>query len=945
MPGSGIQDGPRHINLYVHAIRYDDCSGGPTLGQIGQAIQGMNQAFNPHDIWFNLVCIDDVCSSLAHENNCMIPSYYSTFSNTKGINLYLTVGNNDTSCTMTGQTQSPLPSKNCWAAWYSHIPTHEVGHCLGLDHTFLPGECVTRDSSSPHYNCALAGDGFCDTPADNENYAAVNGDCTWNYDLAQQWGIVDACESRVYETDPSLVMSYSGCGYRFSNQQALRMRDYAHSGSAGPPADPYQYKAFYISSPTVWDAPQKFNVDVIVASTLDVLGTTVEMAPGKKIILLDGSELLVNDSKITVANLAVCSPSGNGVMWQGIEVHAASAATFINIENGSVIEKAYRGLYLATPSESGAWINIRDSHFRNNYNSIYFIKSTSSTPALKIRNTSFEVDPDYPLSTYSRQIYLSNFNLLATSGIHFKNTKDILATKAGGVYSYNGYVNISGGTQEGFEKGIEGISFANMQPVLVRNFASAKSANHISVSNRRGNLFKGLNITTGDRPNLSGAGNNFGLKLEKSQLSTIRDNDFYDADPTPNKLSRTGIIVDRNGAERLIVGVNNDFSNMPQAISTSYENSGVELLCNYNSGNTKDFNCVQIKDRQGVLSAQAGNTFSNPNGFFSFTNINSAFKVEYFYGISTAEFPASVSPTVNRIPTQLTGCLYSAPPQITDIGEAEGEYADITQQLNGLYPLIGTNLPNESEIQGQIQHLEVQLADVYSQAFALILAPEEGSVDDSLLVVWLQRVNSFESISQIAYVHLQNREYSAAWTLYNNIPILFNLDSIQQQEWEQMGWLFNFMVPVFSQGRWEGDLTSGEVQNLETFADTSTTGAGLMARHILEFFYTDQPESLKGNKEIYSSKNDGVSNSEMPGISWRITPVPASNELTIRLYDFDPKANYSGVLSNFHGIRMQEWMLRNAQTRLELQKIPSGVYFMQLFRDERLLGTQKLIVH
>jgi len=163
LPGGGIQDGPRYVNLYVHAIRYDDCSGGPTLSQIGLALDNLNTAFNPHDIWFNVVCIDEICSSLSYTNNCIIPTLYTSHSNQNGLNLYLTVGDNEPSCELSGQSEFPLPSKNCWAAYYNHIPTHEIGHCLGLDHTFIGNECVTRDPNNSNYNCEVEGDGFCNS--------------------------------------------------------------------------------------------------------------------------------------------------------------------------------------------------------------------------------------------------------------------------------------------------------------------------------------------------------------------------------------------------------------------------------------------------------------------------------------------------------------------------------------------------------------------------------------------------------------------------------------------------------------------------------------------------------------------------------------------------------------------------------------------------------------
>jgi hypothetical protein len=117
-----------------------------------------------------------------------------------------------------------------------HTWAHEIGHFLSLPHTFFGWEFTdeTFDFNEPapefiegwgvekvdRSNCADAGDGFCDTPADY---------------LADRWSCNSNSQSNLAQVDPDGVgfrsdgryfMSYSndGCMDRFSEEQIGAMR-------------------------------------------------------------------------------------------------------------------------------------------------------------------------------------------------------------------------------------------------------------------------------------------------------------------------------------------------------------------------------------------------------------------------------------------------------------------------------------------------------------------------------------------------------------------------------------------------------------------------------------------------------------------------------------------------------------------------------------------------
>lgn len=105
---------------------------------------------------------------------------------------------------------------------------HELGHYMGLPHTFAGGTAnqYVHDVNTPvviggvSHTCIQTGDGFCDTPADpDDNSCSYNGQCQ-----------LISCNPSLdplgvpYSPDPTLLMSYYSCRNRFSDEQHQRMR-------------------------------------------------------------------------------------------------------------------------------------------------------------------------------------------------------------------------------------------------------------------------------------------------------------------------------------------------------------------------------------------------------------------------------------------------------------------------------------------------------------------------------------------------------------------------------------------------------------------------------------------------------------------------------------------------------------------------------------------------
>jgi hypothetical protein len=104
--------------------------------------------------------------------------------------------------------------------------SHELGHYFGLPHTFIdPPTQYVHDFDHPifingvKYTCKQTGDGFCDTPADLEDFCSANNTaCIVTCSVSDPLGIT-------YSPDATNLMSYyTECANRFSLEQQERMR-------------------------------------------------------------------------------------------------------------------------------------------------------------------------------------------------------------------------------------------------------------------------------------------------------------------------------------------------------------------------------------------------------------------------------------------------------------------------------------------------------------------------------------------------------------------------------------------------------------------------------------------------------------------------------------------------------------------------------------------------
>lgn len=228
------------VRLYVRIIRDDQGRDAAcTVEDVIETFKHTKKFFDPHGICLQLVGIDFIDRATLLDigqtnpwgphlrDDCLTMFVVKTLENEDGElgggNAYRIPNRFFAVSAAKGGVDASKPGTTT---------AHEIGHCLGLLHTFETAkgtENVTRDKNNSCFDCEDDGDYLCDTPAD-PNKRTINGkevtvrdhiDGNCNY-----VGVFfDNCNEG-YRTDISNVMAYSlwRCVTKFTQGQGARMR-------------------------------------------------------------------------------------------------------------------------------------------------------------------------------------------------------------------------------------------------------------------------------------------------------------------------------------------------------------------------------------------------------------------------------------------------------------------------------------------------------------------------------------------------------------------------------------------------------------------------------------------------------------------------------------------------------------------------------------------------
>lgn len=325
-------NGPYSVRVFFHIIRRSNGTGGQSSAILPNCLNILNNDFNAHNINFinggnDFIDSDDffgyvddqTCSGCTdcdftqlintriHEDAIdiyILPPYVFNGGRASGIpGRALVIGGN---ATFNG-VNSSLP--------VSQVLSHEMGHCLGLFHTFHGTcTCENRDCNGNTVGCpelvngtngTTCGDLVSDTPADPIRLFSVSlgSTCTWNNTTMRD------ANNQLYNPDERLIMAYTypQCMQLFTNGQGTRMREHLATSSILQsriiPNDIFIQNETFSSGQTILTANNSITAgrsvttgsegDVVVTTNSDVAfqaGSVIKLMPGFNAV--SGSQFL-----------------------------------------------------------------------------------------------------------------------------------------------------------------------------------------------------------------------------------------------------------------------------------------------------------------------------------------------------------------------------------------------------------------------------------------------------------------------------------------------------------------------------------------------------------------------------------------------------------------------------------------------------------------------------
>ena len=307
-------EGPYQIRVFINYVDMDNWTANADLaGRTFNTLAFLNSVFNPFQIYF------------IGENYSCEGNYQILPGNTNSEHLHAgaidifdrgdTGGQTGYGFYIPNDFLETTGSENGVPASQSFVIIHEMGHQLGLSHTFYPEGAtggtgcyeLTTTCSSGNSPCFCCGDFVCDTPISQQNITA-SSDCSSSLSPSG----LPLAVFRNY-------MSYTvpgRCRDQFSPGQVARMWDYLAKAPVllAVQAQPLIYPA---------NTPSGTSGDIIVESGELIINSPLEMLPGSKIFVEKGAKLTIN-STITGA----C-----GKMWKGIIVEGDASDNSQSVAN------------------------------------------------------------------------------------------------------------------------------------------------------------------------------------------------------------------------------------------------------------------------------------------------------------------------------------------------------------------------------------------------------------------------------------------------------------------------------------------------------------------------------------------------------------------------------------------------------------------------------------
>ena len=227
----------RVIPIHAVIIRKSDGTGGISTNDIMNCIFNANQTFDRMNVSFQL-CKTTYVDDDAHANHLF--SYYENpdritstdlinYDVDNALNIFFVPKANASWSNFPSGTYDHIMMKNthCDLSLPNSkgIFMHEIGHWLGLYHTFETANGVEMVNGS---NCGIAGDLICDTPADSRNLITSS-----HCNIVAPSSLTDANGDQYSPMINNIMSYYQSCLQKFTPEQEAIMQTHLLTTRSG----------------------------------------------------------------------------------------------------------------------------------------------------------------------------------------------------------------------------------------------------------------------------------------------------------------------------------------------------------------------------------------------------------------------------------------------------------------------------------------------------------------------------------------------------------------------------------------------------------------------------------------------------------------------------------------------------------------------------------------
>lgn len=994
-PPASIQQSAYTFRIYVHIIRNSDGTGGRSVKDVKSAVEKLNEDFSPHNIQFDLSCIEYLDNNIffnipellpCDESNIWILVFglYPIFlqnTHTDGLDIYLLPNSSNfkgglangvpgTALVVGGTT-----SMDNVDVGLSSALSHEMGHCLGLFHTFHGSlaepygcpELVNQPISSLYCqpdvvepNCCDCGDYVCDTPADP--YLGFNVDietCFWLGPITfcddSTVPIQDA-EGNYYSPSTTNIMAYSpiSCYEGFTLGQEIRMKMhilYNPDLQARLTNSPQQNLLDDDNWDIVWNTPTRVfeTVNIAAGSTLTIQNTNVVFeGDDAGLLVMPGGKLLVSNS--TLSN-DICL----NTHWKGIQVlgdpDEPHPAEPFNPQTGTAPSHGIAYLYNNTKIENArigvatAMLDNEDkiiantggivwaegnTLFKNNQVGTLIANPNNALLRIsRIQNCRFETTDDYiegsigiygngrPVGIVSRSGKLS----AVIKNNVFINLQSTIETKERGIGIFNSGTGMrigEPGAGNRFENLYKGIDYYSGPSLLS---AISINSNEFIQTNKEVTLNGGIFAQIENNHfDVTHFGNNidggYGIFTDHSSGFNIRNNTFTCSDASPNPNVALELRKDIVYAAGTVT--ENDFEGTFAAANVfSGKNPNLTIDCNqYHYPIIWDWVLVAI-DENGYLNDQGICFGSDPELARRNSFKPDADGIQYYniYNATEANF------TYNAQSPQFVPLTNVAMPGAVNVDECfDNEQHTHCAYDNPCNPDCWRQLLSETSDPDE----QMRLYTALMQEQLRLQQIDEAKTDleelqrlqavKMLVATYVDEADSTNAVTKLAEIPLNTAENVEFVTLYLEI-----LSGIQ---------------PPAGQGK-----AMGQQETLiRSMANDAGSAQNVLAQSLIATHYAepfDKTPTVPPQLRL---------NATTPVSGILLYPNPAKNEVQVSMTIPEMLNGTKLYISDIQGRLIDQLPVNQTQLTLQTTSYPNGFYLLYLKTESGKVYTQKLVV-